>query len=130
MGDSGSAEEPSLSSRSPRTPREEVIAAVVTAAKQSPSTDGALAYANLQQITVKASQIEVYCYMAEPEGTTRIVVPKILAAESRTTNKEIMEMVRIGNPNLRIVNARRMGRSQAILVSSAPKEHRTILCTD
>ncbi|KAG0410451.1 hypothetical protein HPB47_012436 [Ixodes persulcatus] len=55
--------------------------------------------------------------MAEPEGTTRIVVPKILAADSRTTNQEIMERIRIGNPNLRIVNARRMGRSQAILVT-------------
>ncbi|KAG0423240.1 hypothetical protein HPB47_000975 [Ixodes persulcatus] len=53
--------------------------------------------------------------MAEPKGTTRIVVPKILAADSRTTKQEIMDMVKIGNPILRIVNARRMGRSQAIL---------------
>ncbi|EEC15841.1 hypothetical protein IscW_ISCW012652 [Ixodes scapularis] len=55
--------------------------------------------------------------MVEFEGTTRILVPNILAADSRTTNQDIMKMVRIGNPNLRIVNARRMGRSQAILLT-------------
>ncbi|KAG0424579.1 hypothetical protein HPB47_028205 [Ixodes persulcatus] len=87
------------------------------------------AAAQRYQITVKASQIEVYSYMAEPEGTTRIVVPKILAADSRTTNQEIMEMVKIGNPNLRIVNARRMGRSQAILVTLGTERAPDYLCT-